>query len=170
MPHHHHHVERHPENATERVHLGEYNVRTEIEIDAPASSVWNTLTDFDHYEWSSWTPGAPFKGLSGPVEPGAQVVATFHLGGHTVTIDHELIEVEPGVQWAWSAPFAMGMIDHHIYRVEPIDEQRSRFIQTDHAGDGAAVMAGHMTAHSMRHMYERFNAELKAEAERRLAP
>ena len=162
MPFHHDDIERHPENSTDRIRLGEYAIHTEIEIDAPAERTWATLTDFDNYEWSS-----SFKGLSGPVVAGAQVVATFHLGGRDVAIDHELIEVEPGVQWAWSAPFAMGMIDHHLYRVEPIDERRSRFVQNDRVGDGAAVMAGHLTARSLRRMYERFNAELKAETERR---
>lgn len=155
-------VETHPEDYVKKVGLGDYRVHTEIDIDAPASTVWETLTDFEHYEWSS-----SFKGLDRPVEQGAKVTATFHMMGKDQTIDHELIDVDPGVQWAWSDQFAAGMIDHHVYRVEPIDETKSRFIQRDRPHGGAAVVAGRLTARSFRKMYETFNSELKAEAERR---
>ncbi len=149
-------------NMVERVGRGDYQVHTQIDIDAPAPTVWATLTDFDDYAWSSW-----FKGLDGPVEPGASITATFHILGRDQTIDHELIDVEPGVQWAWSDPFALGMTDEHVYRVEAIDEHRSRFVQRDRPHGGAAVVVGRLSAGWLRRMYETFNAELKAEAERR---
>lgn len=149
-------------NSVERLGIGNYQVHTQIDIDAPASVLWDTLTDFDNYEWSS-----SFKGLSGPVEEGSTVTAAFVVSGKDRTIDHELIEVEPGVQWAWSDVFMLGMADHHIYRVEPIDEERSRFIQRDRPHGGAGFLLGRVMARSFFKMYETFNAELKAEAERR---
>ncbi len=149
-------------NSIERLGLGNYQVHTQIDIDAPASVVWATLTDFDDYGWSS-----SFKGLDGPVEPGAEVTATFVVSGRTRTIQHELIDVEPGVQWAWSDVFMPGLTDFHVYRVEPIDDARSRFIQRDRPHGRAGFLLGWFMARSFRSMYETFNAELKAEAERR---
>lgn len=149
-------------NSIERLGLGNYQIHTQIDIDAPASVVWDTLTDFDNYGWSS-----SFKGLDGPVEVGATVTATFVVSGKTRTIEHELIEVEPGVQWAWSDVFMLGMADYHVYRVEPIDETRSRFIQRDRPHGGAGPLLARFMARSFYRMYETFNAELKAEAERR---
>lgn len=155
---------RHPESSVEKLGRGNYQVHTQIDIDAPAAVVWDTLTDFENYGWSS-----SFKGLDGPVMPGAAVTATFRMMGRDQTIDHTLIDVEPGVQWAWSDTFAFGMTDEHLYRVEPVDERHSRFIQRDRPHGGMAVVAGRYAARSFRKMYEQFNAELKAEAERRHA-
>lgn len=149
-------------NSIEKLGRGDYQVHTQIDIDAPASVVWETLTDFDNYGWSS-----SFKGLDGPVEPGANITAKFRVMGRDQTIKHELIEVEPGVQWAWSDTFAVGIADYHVYRVEPISETSSRFIQRDRPHGGAAFVLGRYFAGSFRKMYEQFNSELKAEAERR---
>jgi len=156
------HDETHADDFVERISSGDYAVHTEIEIDAPADAVWATLTDFDNMGWSS-----SFKGLDGEIAEGATVVAHFQAMGRDQQFEHTLIEVEPGVQWAWSDPFVMGMVDHHLYRVEPIDDQTSRFIQEDRPHGGAAVVAGRMTAEGFKRMYEQFNQELKAEAERR---
>ena len=146
----------------ERIARGDYQVHTQIDINAPASVVWDTLTDFDNYSWST-----SFKGLDGPVEPGANITATFRMMGRDQTIEHELIEVEPGVQWAWSDVFMLGIADYHVYRVEPLTEVTSRFIQRDRPHGGAAVVLGRYFAGNFRKMYLQFNSELKAEAERR---
>jgi len=156
------HDETHPDDYVEKISSGDYAVHTEIDINAPADIVWATLTDFDHMDWSS-----SFKGIEGEIEEGAAVVAHFQAAGRDQRFEHILIEVEPGVQWAWSDPFMMGMIDHHLYRVEPIDDQRSRFIQEDRPHGGAAIAAGRITAEGFKRMYEQFNEELKSEAERR---
>ncbi len=154
--------ETHPDDFVEKISSSDYAVHTQIDIDAPADVVWATLTDFDNMGWSS-----SFKGIEGAIADGATVVAHFHAMGRDQRFEHTLIEVEPGVQWAWSDPFMMGMVDHHLYRVEPIDEARSRFIQEDRPHGGAAVVAGRMTAEGFKRMYEQFNEELKHEAERR---
>ena len=149
-------------NSITKVERGNYQVHTEIEIDAPASVVWETLTDFDNYDWSS-----SFKGLDKPVAAGAQITATFRMMGRTQEIEHELINVEPGAQWMWSDTFMMGMADEHLYRVESLDEERSRFVQRDRVHGGAAPILGRMFARNFHKMYLEFNAELKAEVERR---
>ncbi len=149
-------------NSIEGLGFGNFQVHTQIDIEAPAQVVWGTLTDFADYDWSS-----SFKGLDHPVEPAATVTATFVVSGKERSIDHELIDVEPGVQWAWSDVFMLGMADYHVYRVEPIDEMRSRFIQRDRPHGGAGLVLARVMARSFFKMYETFNAELKAEAERR---
>ena len=154
--------------ATDRVTKrgrGDYEIYTDIVINAPAAVVWETLTDFDTMpDWSS-----SFQGLEGDFGPGGHVTAHFSALGHEVTFEHELIDFEDGVQFAWSDPFALGMVDHHLYRVEPITDTTCRFIQTDQARGGHAHVAGRMSAHSTRAMYVAFNAELRDEAEHRYA-
>ena len=155
-------LDAHPDNYLKKVGVGDYQVHTQINVNAPAGVVWSTLTDFDNYTWSS-----SFKGLDSPVAPSAAVTATFRVMGRNQKIDHERIDVEPGVRWAWSDQFLPGMTDYHEYRVEPIDDAHCRFIQRDRPHGRAAIVAGRLTARSFRKMYEGFNAERKAEAELR---
>ena len=64
-------------------------------------------------------------------------------------------------------PFLLGMVDHHMYRVEVIDDETTRFRQTDQVRGGAAGIVGGLMARTMKNMYVGFNRELKAEAEGR---
>ena len=148
---------------TEKVGPGDHMVHTEIEIDAPADVVWATLTDFDTMsEWSS-----SLQRIEGSLGEGAEVVAYFRVLGRDRAFEHTIIEFEDGVQWAWSDPLALGMVDHHTYRVEPLADSRCRFVQTDRATGGAAPVLGKATVELDKTTYQKFNQELKQEAERR---
>ncbi|MEM7094528.1 MAG: SRPBCC domain-containing protein [Actinomycetota bacterium] len=141
----------------------DYEIYTDINIEAPAATVWETLTDFAAMPaWSS-----SFQGLDGDFRASGRVSARFKMMGRTSSFEHDLIDFVGGSQWAWSDPFGLGMVDHHVYRVESVTETTSRFVQTDQAKGGAALVLGRLAAIAMRRMYTRFNAELKAEVERR---
>ena len=98
-----------------------------------------------------------------------QEKVTVSIFGHDRTFDHKLFDFEDGVQWTWSDPMGLGMVDHHTYRVESITETRSRFIQTDQTKGGHIDLVNRFAASATKRVYEEFNSQLKAEAERRYA-
>ena len=141
-------------------------VYTDIEIDAPHGIVWDTLTDFDHLaDWSD-----SFVSCEGDFRAGGTIHVTFRVAlGFAVNPVHEVKFFEPGRQFGWSDPLGMGMSDHHVFRVEPLANGRSRFVQTDHVQGGATHLMGRTMASQISEMYRRFNRQLKTEAERRFA-
>jgi hypothetical protein len=147
----------------ERAARGHYRIVTHVDIDASADDVWTTLTDWDSL--SSWS--SSFVSLDGDFRDGGQVKVAFNVLGIKQNYEHILIGFVAGEQFAWSDPFLLGMVDHHVYRVEATGPSSSRFHQTDQAKGGASGVIGGLTARMMRNMYDRFNLELKAEAERR---
>ncbi|PAP79064.1 hypothetical protein B1759_11920 [Rubrivirga sp. SAORIC476] len=152
-------------NRTDRLGPRDYRVYTEIDIAAPAPVVWATLTDFERL--SDWSTS--FRGLTGDFWDGGAVTATFRVLGVRQTYEHVLFDVEDGVQWAWSDPLGAGIRDHHVYRVEPTGETTARFVHTDRATGGYVGLLNRLVARVIRSMCERFNEELRAEAERRYA-
>jgi hypothetical protein len=95
------------------------------------------------------------------------VKVAFKVLGMTQKYEHDLIDFLEGSQFAWSDPFLLGMTDHHVYRVEAIGEEATRFHQTDQAKGGAAGVIGWLMSRTMKNMYVGFNQELKTEVERR---
>jgi hypothetical protein len=119
------------------------------------------LTDFKSLpEWSSG-----LRGLQGDFRQGGKVDVLFRAFGRDQAFRHELDFFEPGVQFGWSDRSTGMFLDRHTYRVEPLLNGRTRFIQSDEpqgvvirffAGPGARQMAS---------SYQVFNRELKARAE-----
>ncbi len=147
----------------EKVSFNEFRIVTHIDIEAPVEEVWATLTDWENLAaWSS-----SFVSLVGDFSVGGDVEVAFKVFGMTQHYEHNLIDFIDGEQFGWSDPFLLGMTDHHVYRVETIDEETTRFHQTDQANGGAASVIGWLTSRTMRNMYVGFNQELKTEVERR---
>lgn len=147
----------------DKVARNEYRIVTHVDIAAPAALVWSTLTDWDNL--ASWS--SSFVSLGGDFRSGGHIKVAFKVFGLTQNYEHDLIEFVDGVQFAWSDPFLLGMTDHHVYRVDAIDGETTRFHQTDQAKGGAAGIIGGVMASIMKNMYVGFNRELKAEVERR---
>ncbi|SFR50954.1 SRPBCC family protein [Litoreibacter janthinus] len=142
-------------------------VNTSILIDAPAADVWATLTDFE--AMADWSTGT-LQGMTGDIRNGGRVVITFLFGvdenGDPVAneIPHTLI-YEEGSKIGWSDPFPAdigGGHDNHFYQVQPCDD-RTLFIQSDGIVDNPYA-ANFVT--QLLPMYQLFNAELKAAAEK----
>jgi hypothetical protein len=148
--------------SVEKVGGNEYRIVTYIDIDAPVDAVWATLTDWGNL--AAWN--SSFVSLEGDFCDGGHVNASFKVLGTTRSYEHDLIDFIEGAQFAWSDPFLLGMTDYHMYRVEAIDEETTRFHQTDQAKGGAAVLVGWLVSRTMKDMYVGFNQELKAEVER----
>jgi acetyl esterase/lipase/ketosteroid isomerase-like protein/uncharacterized protein YndB with AHSA1/START domain len=155
-----------PADANERSQIEQVSpthikVFTSIEIDAPHDVVWGVLTDFDRLpEWSS-----ALQGLEGDFRGGGQVTVKFRMMGREQLYHHELKFFEDGAHFGWSDPLSMGFTDRHVYRVEPLLNGRTRFIQTDEPHGGSIRFLGGVIGRQTVKLYQAFNRELKARAE-----
>jgi hypothetical protein len=153
----------HQSGIVEKVSFNEYRIVTHIDIGASVEEVWATLTDWDNL--ASWN--SSFISLEGDFSSGGHVKVAFKVLGLKQNYEHDLIDFIDGERFAWSDPFLLGMTDHHVYRLEAIDRETTRFHQTDRAKGGAAGFVGVLVSRTMKNMYVGFNRELKAEVERR---
>lgn len=141
-------------------------VHTSVLINAAATDVWATLTDFDKMSaWSSST----LQGMTGDIRNGGKVVIKFIFGvdkngePNLNEIPHTL-SYEEGLKFGWSDPFPEdigGGHDNHIYQVEACGD-KTLFIQSDEVVDNPYA-ANFVT--QLLPMYQTFNAELKAVVE-----
>ncbi len=146
---------------------GSAGVYTSIVINARPEQVWEVLTDFSTMpNWSS-----SFQGLQGDPSDGVQANALFLVEGNPapVSFSHRLIW-EEGKRFGWSDPilFAPGVVDYHLYVVEPCGDQ-TLFIQTDNFTGTDEMFSPQVLATILLGGYQTFNRELKAEVERRFA-
>lgn len=141
-------------------------VDTSVLINANATEVWETLTDFD--DMASWSTGT-LQGMTGDIQDGGSVTITFIFGTdengepNSMEIPHTLIYDE-GHSFGWSDPFPEdngGGHDNHAYRVEACGDQ-TLFVQSDEVVDNPYA-ANFVT--QLMPMYQTFNAELKAAVE-----
>jgi acetyl esterase/lipase/ketosteroid isomerase-like protein len=145
----------------ERISATHVKIVTSIEIDAPHDVVWAVLTDFAALP--SWSSG--LQGLEGDFRDGGQVTVTFRAFGRDQVFRHELAFFQDGVQFGWS-DFATGVFtDRHVYRVEPLLNGRTRFVQSDEPQGAVVRFLGGMIARQTVSLYQTFNKELKARAE-----
>ena len=103
-------------------------LETTVEIDAPPAAVWRVLTDFRTYgEWN------PFiRSIEGRVQEGERLTVRLEPpGGRGMTIKPTVLAAEPERELRWKGRLMIpGLFDgEHIFRIEPIDGQRSRFVQ-----------------------------------------
>lgn len=101
-------------------------IETDIAIDAPAADVWRVISDLS--SWSDWHPFV--ARVRGDVAPGGRVVLDKNApGGRTIALRQVVASVEEGVEFRLAGTLLVrGLLDNeHRFRVEPIDETRSRF-------------------------------------------
>jgi hypothetical protein len=140
-------------------------LRREIEIDAPPSTVWSTLTDTASY--SEWNPFMPR--LSGELRQGARLeVRIAPPGGRPMTFKPTVLKVKPDRELRWIGRFVIpGLFDgEHSLRLETLDNNRTRFIQSERF-TGILVAIFKRTLDKTEIGFEAMNAALKAKAEAR---
>jgi hypothetical protein len=103
-------------------------IRTELEIAAPASEVWRVLTDLPRYgEWN------PFiTEIAGDlVEDGKLRVLLSLPEGRDLRLAPRLVRCEANRELRWRGHLLFpGLFDgEHFFRLEAASEQRTRFIQ-----------------------------------------
>lgn len=140
------------------------HVFTEIEINAPASLVWQVLTDWERLdEWSS-----SFVGISVPqLTVGIEFISYFKspIGKGLIELKHVCTMYEEGQKFGWSGDLIGNIKDHHIYSVEPTMSGTSIFKQEDGLHGPHNKLLNFLAEHKMKALYQRFNEELKLRVE-----
>ena len=137
---------------------------TEIEINAPAEQVWQILTDFDSFP--DWNPFV--RRAAGTIEPGQPLeIELSGPGGRTTKIKPNVVTAEPNREFSWLGIMGMkGLFDgKHIFTIEPLDENRVRFIQREEFNGILASLVLGMIGRSTEQSFVKMNQALKEKAE-----
>ena len=139
-------------------------ISTEIEINAPAGSVWTVLTDFQRYpEWNPFIPDA-----QGDVREGARLrVRIEPPGGRGMTFRPTVRRVREDRELRWLGHlFVPGLFDgEHIFELESAGEGTTRFVQRERfKGILVPILWGSLETNTRRG-FEEMNAALKARVE-----
>jgi hypothetical protein len=136
---------------------------TSVEIDATPARVWEILTDFASYpEWNPFITSA-----SGRPERGADLEIRMQPpGGRGMTFRPRVLEAEPERELRWLGRlFLPGIFDgEHSLRIEPIEDERVRFVQSERFRGVLVPMLG-STLEKTRRGFEAMNEALKRRAE-----
>jgi hypothetical protein len=144
-----------------------YTVRTRIEIDAPASVVWELLVDLDQYH--RWNPF--IVRAKGRIAPGARVEVSPQLTARrSTTFWPNVTAYAEGSEFAWT-----GVIGHrwlaqgeHLFRLHPLGADRV-LVEHDEVFFGiAAPLVGLLAGKLTERGFDAMNGALKREAEARL--
>jgi hypothetical protein len=143
-------------------------LRTSIDIDAPAEAVWAVLTDLGAYpEWNPFSVRA-----DGEVAVGATLVLVMQpVGARRTTVRPTVLEVEPGRRLRWRGRLGVAAVfdaDHSI----ALDEQADgvRLTQTEtFRGVLVRFLARSLRSHTLP-AFDAMNEALKQRVERAPAP
>ncbi|WP_416841533.1 SRPBCC family protein [Haloferax sp. DFSO52] len=135
---------------------------TSIDIDAPAETVWQVLTDFDSYpEWNGYTriAGAPEEGTRLVVSSGPEV-------GRMPTFKPTVLQAGDGeLRWLGHL-FVRGLFDgEHRFVVQDMGEGRSRLIQSETFSGLLVGPINRLYGDDTKRNFDGVNAALKARAE-----
>ena len=143
-----------------------HKICTDIVIETPINEVWDLLTDFDHFE--TWNPF--ITKIKGELEPGSKLEV--HLqppGTKGVDITPVLTKVEPVNEFRWKGNlWVKGIFDgEHAFRLEELENGRTRLIQCERFRGILAPLILYVVGEKTRAGFERMNASLKKECEKR---
>jgi len=140
---------------------GHYSVYTDIVINAPIEKVWKIASDFENFKnWST-----SLVGIAGQCVDGGKVKTSFNLDGQIWLTDHIFI-YKDNLQFGWSDGLTgeySNMKDHHLFSVEALSENKTRFIQTDKFTGSDSALHGLTLARVAFDSYPKFNRELAIE-------
>jgi hypothetical protein len=140
-------------------------IRTEIEIDAPVKVVWTILTDFArHAQWN------PFiREISGELRKGAQLQVNLGAPGKRAMRFKPIVQrVEPQKTFRWLGHlFFSGLFDgEHIFELESIGENATRFIQREKFNGILVGIFSNNLDTDIKNGFMAMNEALKREAEK----
>ena len=139
-------------------------LRTEIEIDAPADRVWRLLTEFDAYP--DWNPF--LRRASGEVKEGARLEVYMQpSGGRGMTFRPTVIRAEPNREFRWLGHLGVsGLFDgEHSFTIEPLEGNRVRFVQSERFTGVLVPLMLLMIEKDTKRGFEEMNQALKERAE-----
>ena len=139
-------------------------LRTELEIAAPADRVWIALTDFASFPL--WNPF--IRRVDGELRVGARLTVRIQLpNARSMTFRPRVLKVEPGRQLRWRGQLVMrGLFDgEHIFAIEPLGPRRARFVHREIFTGLLVPLLARGLDRTTRRGFEAMNLALKARAE-----
>ena len=139
-------------------------LRSEIEIEAPAERVWQVLTDFAAYpEWN------PFiRRVSGRAELEERLVVRMQPSGtRGMTFRPTVTKVEPNRQLRWLGHLLVpGIFDgEHIFEIEEFEPARVRFVQREVFKGPLVPLLAHSLDKNTQRGFEEMNRALRERIE-----
>jgi hypothetical protein len=134
-----------------------------IDIDAPVDRVWAVLRDTAAY--AEWNPF--IRTIEGALQPGSRLTVRIEPpGGSGVTFKPTVQAVEPYQLVRWLGRLLLpGIFDgEHSLRLEAINSDHTRFIQSERFGGLLVPLLGGLLARTHRG-FEEMNQALKARVE-----
>ena len=103
--------------------------RNEIEIQSTSEKVWEVLTDFEKYP--DWNP--LLCRVEGKLIVGEKVNLTAKSASSDMHLLCTVLTVEPNRQFSWKfhVGFPFLFRGEHIFKLEPINEHKVRFIDSE---------------------------------------
>ena len=149
----------------EKVNHSHRKIYTDIIIDATPEQVWSVLTDTPSYKnWAAF-----LVDIQGEIKDGEKITAKFQTDPKKeklTTIEHT-ISVTEGKEFFWSEKGPGGIKDNHHFKVEPADNGKTKFIQSDEIMKGVTFLMGGNLSKMYADGYQAFNRKLKEEVEQR---
>ncbi|MDX1534311.1 MAG: SRPBCC domain-containing protein [Thermoplasmata archaeon] len=143
-------------------------IRAELDIDASAQRVWEVLTDFEAFpEWNPFLLRA-----SGPLREGERIEVVLRPPGRKPsTFRPTLRTVDPARELRWIGHVGFrGVFDgEHVFRIEPREPERVRFIQEEFFRGFLRPLLGNLLR-ATEEGFTAMNAALKARAEAAVPP
>ena len=145
-------------------------IYSEIEINAPAIRIWNTITDFERYpEWNSFTPRITLS--NDDFHEGAEFDLDCRMTERKLLKnEHEMILkiVPERYRFAMGTSRTRGRPGIQSYRwqiCEPISDEKTRFINFEQFEGLLAPLVYYLYARKLSRAFERFCQDLKQRAE-----
>ncbi len=140
-------------------------LHSEIEIQASSERVWQVLTDFSKF--AQWNPF--IRRVSGEIKTGARLdVYLQPTGASGMRFRPTVIKAEQNRELRWLGRLLIpGLFDgEHLFRIEPLGQNRVRFIQNEiFRGLLVPMLARSLDRDTLRG-FEEMNRALKATAEK----
>lgn len=139
-------------------------IHTEIGIMAPATIVWEVLTDFAN--WESWNP---ILRVAGEAEEGARLTVILSAPGQKrVTLHAKIAKLMQGHELRWQVTKGLPLLFNaeHGFRIVPEDTGRCRFEQFESFKGFIAPAVMKRSENAIKTGFIAMNRALKREAER----
>lgn len=144
-------------------------IRTEIDIAAPAGRVWDTLTEFNTFP--DWNPF--IRRISGEAKVGAKLEVYLQpSGARGMTFRPTVTKAEPNRELRWLGRLGIpGLFDgEHIFEIESTDPTRIRFVQREEFRGLLVPLLARGLDRNTRRGFEEMNRALRDRVQGPTAP
>jgi hypothetical protein len=134
------------------------------EIDAPAATVWNILTELDQF--AAWNPF--IRNARGKLEPGGSVHVRVETGlGIPMRFTAKVLDFSAGRELHWRGHVGARFIacGEHWFELVPLGPDRVRFRQREQFSGIVPRLGKRLLEHEARHGFEIMNHALRVRAE-----